>query len=222
MYGTLNLNRRTFLTAAAAGPVSALAPALCLAGQGDQYGGDPESMQGFWEMPRWVWLKRAATGKEIRRVYWRDGQLIPGAYEELSWFLRDLRFERMLEDKDRRIGQALDRGLITREHLSPWMLMDPVLLDILYAHTAWLRFYGINEPLLLTSALRHILTNALTEGAARDSWHTKGGAADIVIPGISPIRVASFSRWLAGGGVGLYVTKNFVHVDRGRVRTWRG
>lgn len=147
--------------------------------------------------------------------------MVPSAYQSVSWFMRDLRFERMLARRDRRIDEAIDTGRIQREHLSPWMLMDPIMLDILYAYTAWLHGFGINEPIVLTSGLRHVLTNEATEGAARDSWHVKGGAADIVIPSVPPANAAAFGRWLSAGGVGLYSNMRFVHLDRGRVRSWK-
>lgn len=177
---------------------------------------------GFWDYPRWVWLKRPASGETIRLEYWRDGVMNRQAYQAISWFLRDVRFDSMLRKKDPAIRRALDRGQIGAEHLSPWTWMDPILLDILYAYCAWLNFHGVVKPLTVTSGLRHILTNAMTEGAAKDSWHTRGGAADILIDGVPVDRMASFGRWLSGGGVGLYIHKGFVHVDKGRVRSWRG
>lgn len=182
----------------------------------------PQDNPNFWSLPRWVWLKRPDSGEELRIEYWRDGKLSPIAYQRISWFLRDLKFERMLKSDSPLIRSALKTGRIGQADLSPWMLMDPILLDILYGYSAWLAFYGVSRPVIVNSGLRHVLTNAMTEGAARDSWHTRGGAADIVIEGVPSASVASFGRWLSGGGVGLYVQKNFVHVDRGQVRTWRG
>ena len=176
----------------------------------------------FWEQPRYVWLKRAATGEVIKEEYWRDGKLNQEAYLKISWFMRDLRFEKMLANRDPLIARGLNLGVIRQEHLSCWMHMNPIILDILFAHCAWLAHFGIQSPLLLTSALRHLITNAITEGAARDSWHTLGGASDIVIPGVTSKAIAQFSQWLSGGGVGLYQTKHFVHLDCGRVRSWKG
>ena len=214
---------RTLLAAGGAVAGGVAAPAIVLASAVQPPVGAPRgnSAADFWTAPRWVWLTRPATGEQIRQVYWRDGQLIQSGYEAISWFMRDVRFERMLKAKDRRIHKALDAGRIEREHLTPWMLMDPVILDILYAYCAWLHSFNINEPVVLTSALRHMLTNELTEGAARDSWHVKGGAADIVIPSVPTANAAAFGKWLAGGGVGLYASKRFVHLDRGRVRAWK-
>lgn len=172
----------------------------------------------FWSAPRWVWLKR--TGEEIRLTYWADGKLDPAAHQQISWFMRDLRFETLINTKSPVIQKAIRQGELTEAQITPWALMDPVVLDILYAHCAWLSFYGLSRALELTSGFRHWLTNAMTEGAARDSQHTKAGAADFFIPGVATEQVARFGIWLAGGGVGLYRSKNFIHVDRGRFRNW--
>lgn len=214
------VSRRVVLAAGAAALAS---PFVNARAQGDFIGGDVSAQPaGFWERPRWVWLKRSVTGEELKLVYWKDGQLIPDAYHQASWFLRDLRFQAMLSKKDARIDTALLKGVITEQHLSPWVLMDPVLLDILYAYSAWLYVCGVRSPLLITSAFRHLITNYMTEGAARDSWHVKGGACDVVVPGVKPDALANFGRWLSGGGVGLYPNRGFIHVDRGRVRSWLG
>jgi uncharacterized protein YcbK (DUF882 family) len=219
--------RRRILVAGAAAAMSA--PFLNVRAQDAFLGGDasleleqPGHQQGFWEKPRWVWLKRHATGEQIKVVYWQDGQIIPQAHSDISWFLRDVRFEHMLAARDPHIRLALNRGAITAAHLSPWTLMDPVLIDILYAYSSWLQFYNISSPLVMTSGFRHLITNTLTEGAARDSWHMKGGAGDFLVNGVNIAALARFGQWLAGGGVGLYTRRNFIHVDRGRVRSWLG
>ena len=57
---------------------------------------------------------------------------------------------------------------------------------------------------------------------ARDSQHTKGNAVDIRLPDISP---RALSKWIRGkrlGGVGIYRTSGFVHVDSGPIRSWSG
>jgi len=50
----------------------------------------------------------------------------------------------------------------------------------------------------------------------------KGQAADIYIPGYSAKKVQQTAIELGAGGVGLYSGLNFVHVDTGQVRYWRG
>jgi len=210
--------RRTFLCG-----LGALAfPAVHARASSQWEGGNAETTPGFWERPRWVWLRRPATGEQARVVYWKDGRLLEDAYRQVSWLLRDVRFERMLTQRHPAVAQALGEGRIRREHLSPWVLMDPVLLDVLYAYSAWLSAFGMARPLDMTSGFRHLITNDMTEGAARASHHVRGEGADLTVPGVNVVALAQFGRYLQGGGVGLYQSRNFLHVDRGRVRSWVG
>lgn len=174
----------------------------------------------FWSVPRWVWIRRASTGEELKLTYWSDGHIHIPAHRQISWFLRDRRFEALLASDSTVLSQAIKRGRLSAAQMTPWALIDPIVLDILYAYSAWLHVYGIHRAIECTSGFRHFLSNELTEGAAKDSWHTKAGAVDFFIPGVSTEQVARFGMWLAGGGVGLYRSKNFTHADRGRVRSW--
>lgn len=211
--------RRALIGALAAAAISTNLPAFAVT---PEWGKSPAEISGdFWTQQRWVWLKRAGTNEEIRLVYWANGQLIPEAYQQLSWFLRDRRFEQMLSTESPIITKAVSSGRLTPAQKTPWALMDPVTLDILYAYSAWLHVYGLSRPLMVTSGFRHFISNEQTEGAALASWHPKAGAVDFYIPGVSVEQVARFGQWLAGGGVGLYLKKNFTHVDRGRVRSWQ-
>ena len=67
----------------------------------------------------------------------------------------------------------------------------------------------------------HITIEA-TEGASQNSKHPRGEAWDGHIDGISTTALAQFGAYLSGGGVGFYQRKNFVHLDSGRLRSWRG
>jgi len=57
---------------------------------------------------------------------------------------------------------------------------------------------------------------------ARNSQHTEGNAIDFFLPGV-PTRTL-YDHLLAQhpGGVGFYPVSEFVHVDLGRKRTWKG
>jgi len=81
-----------------------------------------------------------------------------------------------------------------------------------------LRAY-FNAPVHSNSGFRTPSYNARI-GGAKNSYHVKGMAADVVIVGHSPEEVARAARELGFGGVGLY--RNFTHVDVGPVRSWVG
>jgi uncharacterized protein YcbK (DUF882 family) len=150
----------------------------------------------FWARPRRVWL-RHVSGEEINTIYWSDGELQVREYMRLSWFMRD-----------RVVNKAV--------------YMNPVLLDIVYGVGGWLDWFGIRKPIILTSGHRDAARNMHIEGAVRNSLHISGDASDICIPDVSPLQVAKFGLWLGGGGVGWYPSKGFTHLDRGRLRAWKG
>jgi uncharacterized protein YcbK (DUF882 family) len=64
------------------------------------------------------------------------------------------------------------------------------------------------------------LLRRLGRKVAKQSLHTRGLAIDFAVPGCSNARVAQAARALAAGGVGVY--RDFVHIDTGRVRYWKG
>ena len=57
---------------------------------------------------------------------------------------------------------------------------------------------------------------------ASNSFHIRGQAVDIQLSGVPLIKVKQAAESLSNGGVGYYPRSNFVHVDTGPVRTWRG
>lgn len=74
--------------------------------------------------------------------------------------------------------------------------------------------------LTLLSGYRTPRNNHRTPGAARESLHMLGWAADIRIPGYSSTKVKTYARKLAAGGVGYYPYKGFTHLDVGKSRYW--
>lgn len=74
--------------------------------------------------------------------------------------------------------------------------------------------------LMLLSGYRTPKNNHRTPGAARESLHMLGWAADIRIPGYSSTKVKAFARKLRAGGVGYYPYKGFTHLDVGDERYW--
>jgi len=77
----------------------------------------------------------------------------------------------------------------------------------------------------LISGYRSPKTNAIlhrgTPGVASKSQHMLGKAVDIRLKNVPLDRVHKAAVALRAGGVGYYPDSGFVHVDTGRVRTWR-
>ena len=150
----------------------------------------------FWAQPRTLDLYRPALKKRVQAVYWHQGRVAPG-YAEICQVLKDHR----------------------ADVAAP---MDLRLLDLLCAMQAWVRYYGYRDPLQVNSGYRTVHNNARLEGAARHSMHTKAKAADIVFPGLPTSYVGKLATHYAGGGVGFYQDRGFIHVDTGRRRFWKG
>lgn len=98
--------------------------------------------------------------------------------------------------------------------------MDPNLFVVLAQAQQWLSSNHINRPIILTSGYRTQHTNANTEGAAFNSMHLYGKAADVKIEGIPADYLARLLRLCGGSGIGIY--PSFVHVDTWKERAWRG
>ncbi|TAL63607.1 MAG: DUF882 domain-containing protein [Burkholderiaceae bacterium] len=158
---------------------------------------DASTAAAFWAQPRTLNLYRPATGEHRQLCYWRDGRIEMDGYLAICRMLRDTHEDRAAT-------------------------IDVRLLNLLRGMTAWLAAaYGISEPYQVNSGFRTLTTNAATEGAARNSFHTKGMAVDGIVPGLSPEYLGRLIATFRAGGVGFYINKqHFVHSDVGRVRFW--
>ena len=54
------------------------------------------------------------------------------------------------------------------------------------------------------------------------SLHLEGRAIDVRLRGVDCALLAELARNNQRGGVGYYRSSDFVHVDTGRVRSWKG
>ena len=101
--------------------------------------------------------------------------------------------------------------------------IDKQLLDLMYALAKKLK---AEEPFHVISGYRNPKSNAqlMKQGlnAAKNSYHVKGQAADVRLPGYrtSVLRKAAYQ--LKKGGVGYYPQLKFVHIDVGPIRYWNG
>ena len=147
---------------------------------------------------REAFLHNTHTGESLKAVYWEKGKYVPDALSSLMKVLRDWR-----------------NG---EEHM-----MDPRVFDLL--HTVQSKVES-KQPIQIISGYRSPETNkAMHEKSsqvASNSFHTKGMATDIRIPGVDLKHLHKAALSLKAGGVGFYPVSNFVHVDVGPVRQWAG
>jgi uncharacterized protein YcbK (DUF882 family) len=101
--------------------------------------------------------------------------------------------------------------------------IDPPLLD--YLHDVAQRL-GVDPVFHVISGYRSPQTNALlrerSSGVARHSLHLQGRAIDVRLAGVDCAELADRALGLSRGGVGYYRKSDFVHLDTGAFRTWRG
>ncbi len=193
---SMNQSRRQFLAACAGAVLTGAVPLTAVAGEAETvafHAPDFDLAKGR----RTISLVRESTGERLNRTYMVDGNWEPRAYEDICHILRDTQASKTVQ-------------------------MNVRLIAILDWTGAFLRQYGYTKPIHVLSGYRTPATNSHTEGAARSSLHMRAMAADIYAPGVSAAYLAKLFRWLSAGGVGVYPSRNFVHVDPGRVRTWRG
>ncbi len=91
---------------------------------------------------------------------------------------------------------------------------DPDLLDELHAVAFAVRAAPVFE---IVSGYR-----AQHNAGARASLHALGRAIDMRLVGVDCADLASAAVKIARGGVGYYRASNFVHIDTGARRSWRG
>ena len=134
------------------------------------------------------------TGESLDTIYFADGRYVPEALTEISYFMRDWRQNQVMKYHPRNV-------------------------DIL---AATLKLMDTDEPYLLISGYRTPQTNRMLKGAASHSFHLKAMAADVRLKSRSVKQISGAAFACNGGGVGIYSRSNFVHMDYGPVRTWRG
>ena len=159
----------------------------------------------FWLKPRVLEVMRPASGERAKLLYWKDGEIVDSAYQELCHLLRDV------------------NGKETAA-------IDPKLFETLWGTQAFVARYGIDSPLEILSGYRTPSSNKkLIEAgvpAARQSLHIEGRAADIRIANLNGEVLGSLVRSFRQGGVGFYyrpgVRGGWIHADTGLNRTWKG
>jgi len=159
----------------------------------------------FWLKPRTLTVTRPASGEKATLLYWKDGEMVDAAYQQLCHLLRDVN------------GKAT----------AP---IDPKLLETLWGTQAFVARYGIDSPVEILSGYRTASSNKklIEDGvpAARQSLHVQGKAADIRIANLNADVLGGLVRSFRQGGVGFYYRPGprggWIHADTGLKRVWKG
>jgi len=147
---------------------------------------------------RRISLRNLHTDEHRELEFFRDGAYVPESLDALKVLLRDFR-----------------NG---EQHA-----IDPKLMDYLVDVA---RHAGVDPVFSVISGYRSPQTNARlrerSSGVARHSLHLEGRAIDVRLAGVDCERLAGRALDLTRGGVGYYRRSDFVHLDTGEFRTWKG
>jgi uncharacterized protein YcbK (DUF882 family) len=147
---------------------------------------------------RSISLLNLHTNEHLGIEYFRDGTYVPEAMSAIEAVLRDFR----------------------NGERHP---MDPHLMDYLVEVA---RTLGVDPAFSVISGYRSPQTNAgLREhstGVAQHSLHMEGRAIDVRMKGVNCANLAAHAVDMKRGGVGYYRASDFVHLDTGAFRTWKG
>ena len=136
------------------------------------------------------------TKEYLTVTYKRRGRYDENALQQINQLMRDWREDELVK-------------------------MDPHVIDLLWEvhHEV-----GAKEPIWVVCGYRSTATNSQlrrrSSGVAKFSQHMSGKAIDFHIPGVALERICEAGLRAQRGGVGIYPSSGFVHMDTGSVRHW--
>jgi uncharacterized protein YcbK (DUF882 family) len=143
-------------------------------------------------------LHHLHTGETLELEFFRGDTYVPDSLAAIQVLLRDFRND--------------------EQHA-----IDPKLMDYLHDVARHLR---VDPVFSVISGYRSPKTNEqLRErgsGVARHSLHLEGRAIDVRLAGVDCADLAGRALGMTRGGVGYYRQSDFVHLDTGAFRTWKG
>jgi uncharacterized protein YcbK (DUF882 family) len=141
-------------------------------------------------------FRNTHTDESISTVYWSEGHYIDSGLQEINAVLRDHRTSEVYP-------------------------IDTNLLDLLFVLQSQIKSRHAYQ---IISGYRSPATNEAlrikTTGVAKNSYHMRGKAIDIRLPGCELEKLHSAALAMQAGGVGYYPVSDFIHVDIGPRRNW--
>ena len=144
-------------------------------------------------------LHNIHTGESIKATFFAKDHFVFSEIKRLNHFLRDYRLNKTAN-------------------------MDIQLFPLLYAISL---VSGSNKTIDIISGYRSKQTNEYLRvhehrKVAKGSYHTRAMAIDFKIKDRYLKDVLRVSKLLKTGGVGYYPNNQFIHVDTGPIRYWKG
>ena len=143
-------------------------------------------------------LYNPSTKENFDGIYWRNGSYVAFALNKINYLMRDVQTDAV---------KHIDRDL----------------LDLIFSISIKLK---TQRPFHVICGYRTARTNASlvkrNKSAAKNSYHIKGQAVDIRLPGLRTSALRQAASALGQGGIGYYPRRRFVHIDVGPVRYWNG
>lgn len=143
-------------------------------------------------------LHNLHTAETLDLEFFRGGTYVPDSLAAIRVLLRDFRND--------------------EQHA-----IDPKLMDYLHDVARHLR---VDPVFSVISGYRSPQTNAIlrerSSGVAQRSLHLEGRAIDVRLAGVDCADLAGRALGMTRGGVGYYRKSDFVHLDTGAFRTWKG
>jgi uncharacterized protein YcbK (DUF882 family) len=139
------------------------------------------------------------TRETLDVIYWRDGIYLREGLDAINHLMRDFRTGEVF---------SLDRRLIDQ------LFELSLRLDM-----------STSQRFEIVSAFRSARTQAMlasgSDTQGNVTYHMAGRAIDFRVSGVPIRRVYEAAMAMNAGGVGYYPGENFIHLDRGVIRSWR-
>ena len=146
---------------------------------------------------RFLSLYNTHTGEKLSKVvYWQRGSYLRESLRDIDYLLRDHRTDETMH-------------------------IDAGALDVMFALR---EKFPVGKPFEIISGYRSPETNRTlrktSSGVAKTSFHTRGQAIDLRLPGVPLNKLRTAALQMKRGGVGYYPKSDFIHIDTGPVRSW--
>ncbi|WP_172562264.1 DUF882 domain-containing protein [Vibrio furnissii] len=150
------------------------------------------------DKPRVLAMNNLHTGETLETCYFNGQRYVRSELQRLNHICRDFR-QNEVHQMDKKLFDQISR-------------IQAVL--------------GTEAEVQIISGYRSPATNEIlrgkSSGVAKKSFHMLGQAIDFRLDGVSLKQIHEAALSLKAGGVGYYPKSQFVHIDTGPVRQWRG